>query len=89
MGDQQEGVVIGLREIYDKVTQTHEALQLMSPKMIDLEKKADTAMQIATEAKELSISNKKGLGWIQKAFVTVASGATLSFIGDLISKHIH
>ncbi|WP_436664240.1 hypothetical protein ACOALA_04135 [Alicyclobacillus acidoterrestris] len=82
-------VEIGLREIYDKVLETHGAVQMYGPRLDAVEKKADEALSTANKADILSQENKKQQRLMWKILGTLGSGAALTYIGDIISKHIH
>jgi hypothetical protein len=61
MSSVDQGVTIGLREIYDKVTQTHEAVQQLSPRLATVEKNAEQALRVATDADVRSKENRRQL----------------------------
>jgi len=85
---EQEGVTIGLREIYDKVLETHGAVQLYGPRLALVEKTAGEALQIATDADNRSRDTKRHISWMWKAFGTLAGGTILAFVSAWITKHI-
>lgn len=85
---EQEGVTITLREVYDTVTKTHEAVQLMSPQMARVEQTATEALRIATDADNRSKDNEHRLRVVRNVFGPIATGTALAFIGNWLSKHM-
>lgn len=84
----QDGVTIGLREIYDMLVRTHEAVQSYGPRLDAIEKVSGEAHKTATDAMALSATNAKHIGVMWRAVTTISAGTIIAFVTAWASHHI-
>lgn len=73
-------VTIGLREIYDTVVSTHEAVRSYAPRLDAVERLAKEANTTAHDAHEMSTSNARHIAIVRNAAWTLFGGSILAFV---------
>jgi len=88
MAEDEQVVKITLREIYDTVVRTHEAVQAYGPRLDAVEKVAEVARKTADSAQDISQGNARHISAMWKAVVTIAGGAIIALINAWAYHHI-
>ncbi|GEO28033.1 hypothetical protein AAC03nite_38180 [Alicyclobacillus acidoterrestris] len=89
MDEQQDGVVITLRDVYDISQKTHEAVKDLGPRVSNVEKTAGDALALARVADERSRSNERFIKGLRNIGGSILVGVVLAFAGEFISRHMH
>lgn len=83
-----QGITIGLREIYDTVIRTHEAVQSYGPRLDAVEKQSAEAYKTANAADVRSKENTRHIGLMWKVVGVVTASTFAAFVGAWASHHV-